>query len=158
NWAFLAFAAAAHIVGVSLHGDQIHHTLKVLLAADGNLHRHHLAAKGFAQACESSLIVGALAVHPAHHNHAREIDFIRVLPDFVAHLSHAGDSVDHDPRSFGSHHRKFCLVREHGETWSVEQIDLGVAPFHRGHAGGDGHLPVNLFFVVVSQGGTVVHS
>src|SRR5262249_23160172 len=39
-----------------------------------------------------------------------------------------------------------------------EEVDLGVAPFHRGYAGRDRHLPVDFFFVVVGGGGTIVYT
>ena len=158
NGAFFAFAVAAHFVGVSLHGDQIDHAFQALFTADGNLHRDHQAAKGVDQAFQRGFPVGALAVHAAHADHARQVDLVGILPDFFRHHFNAGNAIDHHQRGFSRGHGDLGFMREHGEAGRIEQIDLGVVPLHGGNGGGDGHLAGDFFFVVVGDGGAVVHA
>ena len=155
---FFALPVAAHLIGVGLHGHKVDHALEVFLAANRNLHGHDLAPEGAAQAFQSRFVIGTLTVHAADHDHSRQVDLLRVLPDLVGYHLDAGHTVHDDNRRFRSGHGDPGFMSEHGKTGSVEQIDLGVAPFDGSDCGGDGHLPVDLFFVIVSRGGAVVHA
>ena len=128
NRTFFAFAVAAHLVGVGLHGDQIYYACQALFAANGNLHRNDLAAKGVAQAFQGILIIGALAVHAADHDHARQFDLFRILPNLFSNHLHAGDAVHHHDCRLSSSHGNPGLMCEQGEAGRIEQGDLGIAP------------------------------
>ncbi len=147
---FFAFSATSHFVCVSLHGDQVDHALEALLAADRNLHRNHQPAEGADQAFQCGFIVGALAVHAAHHDDARQVDLVSVLPDLFRYYFHTGDSVHHHQRRFRRRHGDLGFMREHGETGRVKQIDLRVVPLQRGNRSGDGHLAGDFFFSLPS--------
>ena len=154
---FFAFAIATHLVGVGFHRDQVDHAFQVLLAADGNLYRDNLAAKSVAQAFQRGLIIGALAVHAADYDHARQLDLFRILPDFFGNHFHAGNAIDNDNGGLRGGHGDPGLVREQREAGGIEQRDLSIAPFQGGNAHGHRHLPGDFFFVVVGDGGTIVH-
>ena len=46
---------------------------------------------------------------------------------------------------------------KHVEAGRVEEIDFRVAPLGVGKSGGNGHLAGDFFFVVIGDGGAVVH-
>src|SRR5215831_19911953 len=135
NGTFFALAVAAHFIRVSLHGDQIDHAFQAFLTADGNLHRHDETSKGVDQAFQGGFPVGALAVHAAHADHARQVDLVSILPDFFRHHLNAGNAIDDHKRSFSGGHGHLGFMREHGEAGGIEQIDLGVVPLHGGYGG-----------------------
>ena len=74
---FFALAAAAHLVGVGLHVDQIHHAAQALLLADGQLHGHYLASEGSLQRLQNSFGAGAVAIHARGHDDARQLEFFK---------------------------------------------------------------------------------
>ena len=124
NRAFLALAVSAHLVGVGLHADEIDNAAETLLAADGKLQRGDGAAEGAGERFERAVGVGALAIHAVDDDHARQVDFVAVIPDALGHDLDSGDAIHHDQRgvNHGQHH--LGLVDEHVEAGSVEQIDL----------------------------------
>src|ERR1044071_1975956 len=153
-----ALAGAAHLIGVSLHGDQIDHAFEALFTADGDLHGDHKTSEGIDQAFEGGFIVGALAIHAAHADHARQVDLVSILPDFFRDDLNAGNTIDDHEGGFCGGHGDLGLMGEHGEAGRIEEIDLGVVQLHGGNGGGDGHLAGNFFFVMVGNRGAVVHA
>ena len=76
-----------------LHRHQIHHALKVGLAADGQLQRHKVGGKGLGQAVERGAKVGVLAIHLGDEDHARRLVFVGIAPRQLGAHFHAGHAV-----------------------------------------------------------------
>ena len=155
---FFALAAAAHLVGVGLHADQVHNAGKILLAADRQLEWGDGASERVGQRFEDAVGVGTLAVHAADHDHARHRDLFAVAPDALGDNFHASHAINDDQRRVAHREHHLGLVDEHVEAGRVEQVELGLAPLDRGQAGRDRHLAGNLFLVVIGSGSAVVHA
>ena len=94
-----ALAAAAHLVGVGLHVDQINHAAKALLLADGQLHGHDLASEGSLQRLQNSFGAGAVAIHARGHDDARQLEFFRHGPHPLGDDLYAGGAIHHYQRA-----------------------------------------------------------
>ena len=86
------------------------------------------AAEGVGERFQDAVGVGALAVHAADDDHARQVDLVAVIPDPLGDDLDAGDAIDDDERGIGHGQHHLGLVDEHVEAGSVEQIDLDFAP------------------------------
>ena len=142
-------AVAAHIVGVGLHADEIHHTLQILFRADRQLHGNHRPTECFRHRVDHALVVRAIAVHASADDHPWHLVLFGVSPNFFRRQlphRHAIDQRDH-----GLHRRQRHLgfVHEHVEAGRVEEIDLHPFPFGKRNRVADGKTASDFFFVVI---------
>src|SRR4051812_28422607 len=158
NGSFLTFAISAHLVGVGLHVHQVDDTLQTFFAADGDLHGDDLASESGDERLHHMIEAGAVAVHSAGDDDARQVDIFGKLPHALGDDFDAMYAVDNDDRRLRRHHGGLGFVHEHWEAGRVEDVDLVVVPLEVGEAGGDGDLARDLFFVVVGGGVTCVHA
>src|SRR5579871_6207843 len=83
--AFFALTAAAHFIGIGLHGYQVHDTLEILLRTDRELNGDHLPPESVLQTFERHLVIGSLTVHAAHRDDPGQFDLFGVLPDLFGY-------------------------------------------------------------------------
>ena len=157
NLAFVPFAVAAEVIGVSLHPDQVHDAAQVLLLANRQFQRNHRTPERFGQRLQHALGVGALPVHPTGHNQPRRFVFLAVAPHPLGDHFHTGHSIHHDNRCLHRGKRQFGLVDKHAEPGCIHDVDLGAAPLHVGQAAGERHLACDFLVVIVGSGGAIVH-
>ena len=85
---------------------------KLSLRADGQLDRHHAAAKSLFERSQRAVEAGQFAIHPVQHEGARLIVFRCVVPHFFGDHLRAGGGVHDDERGVGGDQRGFCFVDE----------------------------------------------
>jgi hypothetical protein len=153
----LGLAVAAHLVDVGLHSDQVHHALETLFRTDRKLHRNHRAPEGGGQRLHYAIEVGAFAVHARANDNARQFEFIGIVPDLLRNYLDARDGVHDDESGIHGGDDHLGLVHEHVEAGSVNEVNLGFVPLHRGQRSRDRHLAGNFLLVIVGHGAAVIH-
>jgi hypothetical protein len=154
----LGAAIAVGLVEVGLHRHQIDHAVEILFLADRQLHRHRAAAEHLLNRRERALEIGQIAIHPVHHEGARQAVLGAVVPYLFGDHLDAGHGVDQDQRGIGNGEGSFRFSNERAVARRIEQIDLdgftasGGGPFHVGEAGLNTDFSGDLFLVPVRRG------
>ena len=110
-----------------------------------------------AQRIERPGKAGALAVEPVDHDQPRETELVARRPDLFGLDHRAGDAVDHHRDGIGHVQRGEGVGEEIAHARRVDQVDLVLVPFGIGEAGRQRMLPRDFLFVVIGDGGAVIH-
>ena len=157
NVGLLCFPRTVVLVKAGLHANQINHAAEMLLLANGQLRRDDRAAESPLQRCQCAVEAGAFSVHLIHHQHAREAELFAITPRFFGLHLHARHPMDQHQRGIGGHQGGLRFVQKNDVARRVNKIDFGFAPLRVGQGGADGKFALNFFFVVIRDGGAVVH-
>ena len=122
-------AVATHLVGVSLHADEVDDARETFFAADGQLDRNHIAAKCGGQGFKHAIGVGAVAVHTIDDDQAGRLVLFAIIPDALGDDLHSSDAIDHDDGGVDHGEDHLGFVHEHIEAGGVEDVDFRRAPF-----------------------------
>ena len=153
---FFPLAIAAEFVGIGLHLHQVDDAAETFFLADRELQGNNRAPESTVQGFENSLSVGAISIHSADYDDARQIDFFCISPDALGDDLDAGDSVNHYQRGFDHGEHGLGFVDKHAEARSIEEIDFGLAPLREGDPGADRHLAGDFFLVVIGGRAAIV--
>ncbi len=154
---FLAHLLAVYAVEINcLLRDQINNALKIVFAADRQLHQNGVAIQFGAQLFDDVKRIGPGAVHFVDKRQARDMVAPHLPVDgkrlglHAAHCAkHQDCPVEHAQAAFDFHGKIHV-------AGSVDQIDYVIAPLHGSSGTGDGDAPFLFQFHVVHGGATAV--
>ncbi len=86
--------------GIGLFGQEVHHTLKIGLAADGQLDRHRYNVKLGADLGHDTAIVDVFALHLVHKGQAGQVPLAGIMPHLLGSHLNPARGVEHDHRAF----------------------------------------------------------
>jgi hypothetical protein len=151
----LAIAVAGEAVGFFAH--QVDNPLETRLAADRQLDGEYGAAAALVQAVESTVEVGALAVHLGQVDHHRKAELLGGAPDLLGVDLDAGDAVDAEEDRVGGAQGGLGFGEEDAVAGAVDEVDLVLLPGDVAGGEADRDLAVDFFGVEVGQGVAVFH-
>jgi len=116
------------------------------------MYRNRGATEAFPDAFHGAVEAGAVAIEFVDDDGAGQLVLIRVSPHFFRERLDSGDRVDDYDQSVDRHQGRQRVVREQVKAGSVEKVNLGLFPLDSGDRRGNGELALDLLFVVVGNG------
>src|SRR5205085_11474275 len=104
NIDLFTLTAAAQLVRVGLHAHKIDDPTERFLRTDGHLHRNHLPAKSGSDRLHHALFAGALTIHAAGDDDARQLKLVGVTPDAFSDDFNTSHAIHRYQCALGSDH------------------------------------------------------
>ena len=154
----LELAALVVVVHVGLARHEVGHAHEALLLAEGDGQGDDGAAERLLQRLHRAFEGRAVAVHPVHHDEARDVVVAGVAPDLLRLDLDPRHAVDHHDGGVGDAQGGAGLGEEVRVAGRVEEVQLGFAPLAVGDGGLQADLPLDLVGIEVGDGRAVVHA
>jgi hypothetical protein len=154
----LELAALVVVVHVGLARDEVGHAHEALLLAQGDGQRDHRPAERPLQRLHRALEGRAVAVHPVHHDEARDVVVGRVAPDLLRLHLDPGHAVHDHEGGVGHAQGGARLGQEVRVAGRVEEVQLRLAPLAVGDGGLQADLALDLVGIEVGHRRPVVHA
>ena len=139
-----------------LHFDEIDHALKLLLAADGKLHRNRIRPQPLTDRAHRRVGVGPHAIHLVDQRHARHVVLVGLAPDGFGLRLHAVHGVENHQPAIEDAQRTLDLGREIHVSGRVDDVDAPVLPIAGRGRRDDGDAALALLGHPVHLGRAVV--
>ena len=123
------------------------------------MERRDLSAESGLQLQDQLPKTGMVVVHIGHKNDAGKIKLFAKLPRFLRSYFNTGLAVNHDHCGIGNADGFLRLSHKVEVPGSVQKIDLNrsvlTLKFQRHQGGGNGKLSLDLFLIIITDGGAV---
>ena len=150
---FLAdFFAVGAVEVISLHRDQVDHSLEIVLFADRPLHEDGIAAHLFADLLDDASVVGAGAIHFVDKRQTRHVIALHLPVNGQRLRLYAADSAQNEDRSVQHAETALDFNGEVDVAGRVDQVDHHVVPLNGGGGTGDRDPTFALEVHVVHRG------
>ena len=111
-----------------LHGDQVHHSAKLVFLSDGNLNRDRLGVEPLAEGIDGMLEIRTHLVDLVNETNSRNAVLVRLPPYFFRLRLHAVHRVKHRHRAVQHAQRALHLGRKVHVAGRIDNVDADVAP------------------------------
>ena len=156
NRPHLTASIPIRLVQISLHGHQVHNSMEPVFIDDRQLHRHNLAPPLLLHQFDHPLTAHSAVrfgmIHLVDHDHTREVDLCRILPNPVGHRLNARLCIDNYRSDLGRQHRRPRLMHKHVKARRVDQVDLDAVPLRKRDRIRHCCPPRHIFFVISRNG------
>jgi len=137
--------------------DQVHHTLKRVLASDRNLHGDGKRAKTIAHHLHDMKKIRADPVHLVDEGNLGNAVFVRLSPDGFGLGLDAGNGAENHHRAVQDTQGPLHLNGKIHVPRRINDMNLGILPGAGGHRGGNGDAPLLLLGHPVHDRFAVMH-